>query len=99
MYNINPLYGFWVTENIRVASGSQESVPIVSQGLCFGYVTHKHTQTSRRDRESNSQLREGQNTHARNYKSTTQRLTYDVFDDRVHLKCMAFRNLFHMFWQ
>jgi hypothetical protein len=83
MYKINPLCDFWVTEDVRVSSRSQECVPVASQGLCFSCITHRHVQTSRRDREANSQRREGYHTHththARKYKDTTQRVTCGNF--------------------
>jgi len=90
VYKINPLCSFWVNEDKRVAFHGPETIPIVSQRLCFSCITHRHVQTSRRDREANSQPTRDTtlshthtHTHTRarahKYNDTTQRLTYGHF--------------------
>ena len=75
------------------------NVSVSSQGLCCMYrdTTKPLVKTGKRSRKGHTHTR----AHARTHKSkdTTQRLSFRYFRRPRSLKCIAFRNLFHMLWK
>jgi hypothetical protein len=91
-------------KNLSVASHGHKNLSVASQDLCFKCILERHNHTSRTDWKAKLQLIEGHRTHTRAHTHTNTKTppnvkVFGVFDDHVYLKCMTFRNLFHMFWQ